>query len=88
MNTSFAVTASTSGALSSAASHARNTHQPFGSPKKNTEQKELAYQFKRSSEVGNVPFSQTKRGPHDDARDRNNTLTKTSFAWKTPSVMK
>ena len=49
---------------------------------------EMAYQIKRSSEVGNVPFSTAKRGAHDDARDRNNTLTKTSFAWKTPSVMK
>ena len=47
--------------------------------------KDHAMSFKRSSEVSNVPFSMNARGRLDDARDRNNTLTKTSFAWKAPT---
>lgn len=47
----------------------------------------LAHAIKRASEVGNVPFGQTKRVKADDAHNRNDTLTKTAFSWKTPSVM-
>ena len=56
------------------------------SPNK-TKESSVAYQIKRSSEVGNVPFATPHRKAADNARDRNNTLTKTTFAWKMPTVM-
>ena len=46
---------------------------------------EMASQFRRTFETGHVPFSPTQRGRADDARDRNNTLTKTAFAWRMPT---
>lgn len=48
----------------------------------------MRLQFKKTSEVGHVPFGSAHRGPRDDARDRSDTLAKTSFAWKMPTTMK
>lgn len=47
----------------------------------------LAYQFKRTSEVGNVPFAASKRFISDEAKDRNACFSKSQFTWKAPTVM-
>ena len=48
----------------------------------------MAKQNRFFSETGNVPFSSAHRGKADDAPDRNNSLQKTAFAWKSPTVMR
>jgi len=48
----------------------------------------MALHNKTRSEVGNVPFSQAHRVNRvNEVRDRNNTMTASTFAWKSPTVM-
>ena len=81
INTSFAM--NTTGKESNMAM----TRSFRDSPVKSSKGNDLASMFKNFSEVGNVPFSHAHRGRADDAHDRNNTLAKTAFAWKAPTVM-
>lgn len=51
-------------------------------------QKAEAMIIKTQSEVGNVPFSQAHRVSRiNESKERNNTMTASTFAWKSPTVM-
>ena len=49
---------------------------------------EQSWMNKRVAEDGNVPFSPGSRNIKDDAHDRMNTLTKTTYGWKAPTYFK
>ena len=76
----------TSGVSAATASRTPLLNSPIKIPQ--GQPKELAYQFKSQSEAGNVPFSTAKRVRSDIPRDGFNSLAKTGFAWKNPTVMK
>ena len=46
-----------------------------------------AQQIKHGSENSKLPFSPTRRGKADDARDPFAGLSKTQYMWQTPTVM-
>ena len=58
------------------------------SPKMKTAEMEQSWMNKRVAEDGNVPFSPGSRNVKDDAHDRMNTLTKTTYGWKAPTYFK
>ena len=58
------------------------------SPKMKTAEIEQSYLNKRMAEDGNVPFSLGCRNRKDDAHNRNDTLTKTTYGWKAPTYFK
>ena len=45
----------------------------------------VAQQLKQQAQAGNVPFAPAQRN-RNDLHDRNTSLTKTTFAWKAPTM--
>ena len=68
-------------------SHTGNCFSPSRKPV-DGDSKTMAHVFKRSSEVGNVPFAAIHRMPHDDTKDRTSNFSKAQFTWKSPTMMK